>query len=417
MQTQEKQRVIKAINELGRKVSVADVATKTGLPLVVASSAINEVAAETKGHLQVSTAGDITYQFDFGFQNSYLAKGIHRFLERVGQNLFRVGFFLLRISFGIMLILSLILIVLIFFIIIQALSRGNNSDSDGDFAFDFFDYLILRDLIFWNYAYGPPYQSNRGRVEQTRNKGNFLYNCFSFLFGDGNPNAGLEEERWQLVARVIRDHGGVVTADELAPYTDADPRNEDGVLPVLVRFDGRPEVTDTGNIVYVFPALQVSAQGRESVAVPAFLREMPWTFTNLPADALTPVFILAMVNFVGSWFLFIPVLSKASLITLAPVLTVLVVYGTLFLLVPFLRWLTIQYLNARIETRNLRRHEWSQRIKEASGDLAKKLSESKQFRMKLKQLDASDVIYTTDKDLLEQEFDSEELTEKNKPVG
>ncbi len=49
MDKQEKKTVIKAINELGRKVSVADVATKTGLPVLVVASDLNEVAAETKG--------------------------------------------------------------------------------------------------------------------------------------------------------------------------------------------------------------------------------------------------------------------------------------------------------------------------------------------------------------------------------
>jgi len=33
-----------------------------------------------------------------------------------------------------------------------------------------------------------------------------------FLFGDGNPNAGLEERRWQQIATVIRNNEGAVVA-------------------------------------------------------------------------------------------------------------------------------------------------------------------------------------------------------------
>jgi hypothetical protein len=422
MRTQEKERVIKAINELGRKVSVADVATKTGLPLVVATSQLNQVAADTKGHLQVSTAGDITYQFDYGFQSAYLAKGIERALRNFFQSLFRAGFFLLRISFGIMLILSLVIIVAVFFIVMQSLSRGNDSDSDSGFNFDFFDYLILRDLLFWDYAYSPyrgGYGGGYGQINQRRKQGNFLYNCFSFLFGDGNPNAKLEEERWQMVAKLIRERGGVVTADELTPYTDADPKNEDGVLPVLVRFDGRPEVTDSGNIVYLFPSLQVSAgtTGSESSRVPAFLRELRWPFTNVSSDSLTLVGVLAAINFLGSWWLFAETMKMPFLHNLLPLTLTLVVYGSLFVLIPLGRWISLGYLNGQIDARNSKRQEQAERVKNADRDLSNKLAESGHFRTKLKQLDASETVYTTDKDLLEQEIDAQVAEKKNGPTA
>lgn len=413
MHTQEKQRVINAINDLGRKVSVADVATKTGLPLVVATSQLNEVAAETRGHLQVSTAGDIAYQFDFGFQNAYLAKGIQRFLQKFADALFRAAFFLVRISFGIMLILSLLILVTVFFFVIQSMSRGRDRDDGGGFGFNFnfsfFDYLILRDLLWWNYSYSG-YQGGGGKP---RPRGNFLLNCFSFLFGDGNPNARLEDDRWQLIAKMIRQNDGVVTSDLLAPYTDADPNNEDAVLPVLVRFDGRPEVTDSGNIVYLFPSLQVSAGRTEDSKVPIIMREMRWSFTNVPADGLTLVILLAALNFLGSWWLLIQAIRMPFLLSLTPLLLALVAYGSLFVLVPFVRWMAIGYLNGRIDARNKKRQELAARLRDANAELAKKLAESEHFKTRLKQLDSSDIAYTTDKDLLEQEIDSQVPAQKS----
>jgi hypothetical protein len=410
MHTQEKQRVIKAISELGRKVSVADVATKTGLPLLVVASELNKVAAETRGHLQVSTAGDIAYRFDFGFQNAYLARGVRRFLQNCWEQTFRVGFFLLRISFGIMLIISLLIIVLLFFLIVLSLSRGGDSDDDRGFgfnSFNFFDYLILRELFFWDpYT---AYRSNQRYGRSTRSpakKGNFLYNCFSFLFGDGNPNPGLEEERWQLIPQVIRKNGYVVSAEQLAPYTDADPKNEDGVLPVLVRFDGRPEVTDSGNIVYVFPSLKVSAAEHQESATPAYLREWPWKFSNLSADQLMPVGLLAALNLLGSWWLYAETSKMPFLISLTSLLAALAVYGSLFVLVPLGRWLTIKFLNAGIDARNSRRQQLSSLLEKPDDDLRKKLAEAEQFQTKLEQISSTDVAYTTDKDLLEQQFDS-----------
>ena len=409
MHTQEKERIIKAINDLGRKVSVADVSAKTGLPLLVVSSKLNEVAAETNGHLQVSTAGDIAYRFDFGFQSAYLARGINHLFQTCAQQFFRIGFFLLRISFGIMLIVSLAIIVLLFIAVMFSLSRGDSDSDDRGFNFDFFDYLILRDLFCWNPYYSSSnYQGYNRPAIGSQKRGNFLFNCFSFLFGDGNPNRQLENERWQLVAQVIRKHGGVVTAEQLAPYTDANPSNEDGVLPVLVRFDGRPEVTETGNIVYTFPSLQVSSAGAGESSLPSQIQERRWAFSNLPTDDLIPVVFLAIVNFLGSLWLYAESQRILLLQHYAVLLSILGIYGSLFVLVPFVRWVVISFLNAGIKARNEKRQEVVLAMAHPSAQLSNKLLETAQFKTKLKQLSDQDVVYTTDKDLLEQTFEAQE---------
>lgn len=79
---------------------------------------------------------------------------------------------------------------------------------------------------------------------------------FSFVFGDGDPNDGLEEKRWKMVlflrkcsfflklfiftttdfnasfnnsqiGQYISSNGGVVTAEELAPFLDVPPPSEE----------------------------------------------------------------------------------------------------------------------------------------------------------------------------------------------
>lgn len=110
-QTVEKKQVIDAIGELGRRVTPADVALKTGLPVLVVTQTMNAVAAETGGHLQVSSAGDVVYAFSPGFSNTYLTRGVMRFFEVATAKLGHVLFYLLKISFGIMLILSLLMVI------------------------------------------------------------------------------------------------------------------------------------------------------------------------------------------------------------------------------------------------------------------------------------------------------------------
>jgi hypothetical protein len=48
----------------------------------------------------------------------------------------------------------------------------------------------------------------------------FLESTFSYIFGDGDPNADIEQQRLKLLASVIRSAGGAVTAEQLAPYLD-----------------------------------------------------------------------------------------------------------------------------------------------------------------------------------------------------
>ena len=74
----------------------------------------------------------------------------------------------------------------------------------------------------------------------------------------------------------IQHKGGVVTAEELAPYMDVpqagkDPESlnsdESYVMPALVRFNGSAEVDKNNNIIYRFPTLQKT--GRRQVGLPA----------------------------------------------------------------------------------------------------------------------------------------------------
>ena len=73
------------------------------------------------------------------------------------------------------------------------------------------------------------------------------------------------------VGRYIQHKGGVVTAEELAPFLDAPrPRSnadsadidESFVVPALVRFGGSPEVDEAGNLIYRFPDLQKTGRAQ-----------------------------------------------------------------------------------------------------------------------------------------------------------
>jgi hypothetical protein len=312
-----------------------------------------------------------------------------------------------------MLIVSFILVVVLIIAAMLAGRGDRDGDRGGGFDFDFFDFMILRDLLWWgSYSSYPAYVDySRPATTKASGKGNFLTKCFSFLFGDGDPNAHLEERKWQVVAQLIRSNGGVVTAEQLAPYTGADPKNEDEVLPVLVRFNGSPEVTDEGFILYSFPSLQVTASGYGmSGSLPSYLREFKREFSVYDNEELTGVFLLATANLFGSWWLWGQSMRMSVLIPFHGLVNWLVLYGTFFVAVPFFRWLAYSYINSRIESRNNKREKNALYLKNASStssELVKKLGTASKLRQSklLEAKPSSQVVYSTDKDILEQEFD------------
>eukprot|EP00960_Hanusia_phi_P029549 748016-Hanusia_phi.AAC.1 len=134
--------------------------------------------------------------------------------------------------------------------------------------------------IFY-FSSSSPYGVNR---YENPSQLSFLESVFSFLFGDGNPNANFEQRRYKALANLIRAKGGVVTAEEVAGYLDppAEPDenkmiDESFVLPALTQLGGVPEVTESGDIVYVFEDLQLSAaaaddQGWEKLSLQELLQ-------------------------------------------------------------------------------------------------------------------------------------------------
>eukprot|EP00529_Nitzschia_sp_RCC80_P001050 CAMPEP_0113500240 /NCGR_PEP_ID=MMETSP0014_2-20120614/32202_1 /TAXON_ID=2857 /ORGANISM="Nitzschia sp." /LENGTH=544 /DNA_ID=CAMNT_0000394521 /DNA_START=713 /DNA_END=2347 /DNA_ORIENTATION=+ /assembly_acc=CAM_ASM_000159 len=280
-------------NNNNKKVIASDIATRAGTSITDARKELTTLASISKGDISVSSDGELLYEFptnlkDVLSSNSAKYKALQRW-EKAWPNIFWVT----RISFGVALLVSVALIFSTIFVLQTSAGGGSSNDNDdrrdnrrsgggmmpfggpsyfwGPSPFDFFYY---RPYGGYGY-YGQPVTERPRDPEEM----GFLESIFSFVFGDGNPNQGLEEQRLTFVAQMIRDNKGAVTAEQLAPYCDApDPDSssttssdnkyidESFVLPIVSQLDGQPRVTEEGDIIYVFPELQVSAT--ESRVVP-----------------------------------------------------------------------------------------------------------------------------------------------------
>lgn len=412
-------RIMKAVERLNYRVTVGDVAAQAGLDVNLAQQGLLVLASEAGGHLQVAESGEIAYQFPKNFrailQNKYFRLQLKEWWEKI----WRVLFYLIRISFGIVLVISIVLIFVTIFIIMIAASSsqdsngnsgGGSSDSGGGF-FYFPD--------FW-WIFYPDYSDRRYESRPARSADkpsmNFLEAVFSFLFGDGNPNADLEERRWRTIGTVIRNNRGAVIAEQIAPYLDDLGQGyareyEEYMLPVLARFNGRPEVSPEGGLVYHFPELQTTAVQERLQPIAAYLKELPWRFSRATSGQVMLSIGLGGLNLVGALVLGrmladgVAAASIGGLVAFVQsIYWILLTYGAGFLIIPLVRYFWIQSRNRRIAIRNEQRQERAIALNEAPPEIQQKLAYVKQFAAETF-IDQKDLIYTTEKDLLEQEVE------------
>lgn len=423
--------VMQAVEQLGYRVTVGDVAAQVGLNVQQTEQALLVLASEAGGHLQVSEAGEIAYRFPQNFRSILRDKYWRwRWQERLSK-LWKFLFYLIRISFGLVLIASIILLIAAIAIIFIALSssqRDDNRSGDGGFSIGFPSFYWFSSD--WYYIFLPDYYDRRSsyrssRRSSERSEMNFLEAIFSFLFGDGNPNANLDDRRWRTIATVIRTNGGAIAAEQVAPYLDelgsgSSREFEDYMLPVLTRFNGRPEVSDVGQLVYHFPELQItatpslpatSAGARSTVPLvrDSFLKEALWRFSTASAGQRTGAIALGGVNLVAAIVLGgllrggIAAQLGGLVAFVAGIYGVLLVYAIGFFAVPLLRYAWIQQRNQRIQQRNQEREQRSIVLRQPDQVLQQKLAFARQFTNQTV-VNEADLAYTTEQDLTEQEL-------------
>lgn len=417
--------ILRAVEALDYRVTVGDVASQAGLDIKIAERDLLALASEANGHLQVSESGEIAYLFPHNFRSILRNKYWQLQFQEWWNKIWGALFYVIRISFGILLIASIVLISIAIVAIMIAISISSQGDNDGgghDHSGGGFSMPWLWIGPDWFWYLSPDYnRSSRSRRKRTRDGSdtqmNFLEAIFSFLFGDGNPNANLEERRWQTIAATIRNQGGAVIAEQVAPYLDqVNPGNqygdqdEDYILPVLSRFNGRPEVSPEGQIIYYFPELQVTAAQRNPQSVSAYLRELPWRFSQASSGQIIGAIGLGGFNLVAALILG-KLLGNGAIAAqigglvafVAGIYWLLLGYGIGFLVIPLIRYFWIQWRNQKVEARNQQRQARAIALNEADNTIQQKLVFARQFAATTV-VDESDLAYTTESDLTTQEL-------------
>lgn len=412
--------IMQAVEQLGYRVTVGDVAAKAGLDVNFAQRELLTLASEAGGNLQVAESGDIAYLFPNNFRDILRNKFLRLQLQEWWQKIWRVLFYLIRISFGIVLVASILLIFVAITLLLSN-SDSNNGGGGGEGGggggrgggFFFFPYF-WNDLVwifYWNHD--EPYYQQRSRLTGQKPQMSFLEAVFSFIFGDGNPNHNLEERKWSDIATAIRNNRGAVVAEQIAPYLDNLGQGyareyEEYMLPALARFDGRPEVSPEGQIIYHFPQLQTTAVQKNPQPVAAYLREMLWRFSNASSGQIMLAAGLGAVNLVGALVLG-NLLAKSAIAGgfigfVSAIYPMMLIYGVGFLAIPLIRYFWIQWKNSRIEARNQERQQRAMLLNEPDANLLQKLAYAREFAAE-NVLTGEDLAYTTETELTQQELE------------
>jgi hypothetical protein len=405
--------IIQSIEQLNYRVTVGDVAAKAGLNINITQQGLLELASNANGHLQVSDTGEIVFLFPPNFQSILRNKFLRLRLQEYWQKIWQILFYLIRISFGILLVASIILMTIAIIIILTANKGDNDNDSDNNNrnsggGIVFFPRFSYFPDFFWLFDFNDNPQT---RIKQNEaNKLNFLEAIFSFIFGDGNPNFNLEEKRWNQIGTVITNNHGAVIAEQIAPYLDeVKTEDEDYMLPVLTRFNGFPQVSPEGEIIYYFPDLQVTANQRENQSISSSLQEYLWRFSQADSGQIMLAIGLGALNIIlalilGSLLQGDMAAELGGLVAFVDsIYWLLLGYGTSFLGIPLIRYFWLQSQNKKIENRNLEREKRASKLKQLNEKLTQKLNFARQFTQE-KIITNQDLSYTTETDLLDQEL-------------
>ena len=281
-------------------VIASDVAARAGVSLSQARRDLSTIATLTGGDISVSPDGELLYTFPSNIRGVMSANSKRFRALQLWERVWPKLFYGIRVGFGVVLFVSIFAIFSTIFLVFSA-SGGSTSDRDdrddrrggyggggGGMGYGMNNFLF--DLLFprWGWGYSP-YYGYYGRVPYSARyyagssvldaekepQPNLFERIFSYIFGDGDPNYGIETARLRAAAELIRANGGAVVAEQLAPFVDApspdasyvtgdeattSPVDESFVLPIVTQLGGVPTVTEDGDIVYVFEELQMSAE-------------------------------------------------------------------------------------------------------------------------------------------------------------
>ncbi len=390
------------IRRYGGRVTRADIVVQTGFTESEVTNQLNQLALDTASRLEVKATGDILYCFPnvAWYEANVLRKALSRNLwllsllaYYITVSVFR--FFLLWSLFIVVPAALTVSFAALVVLILRTFALGGASSS----VLMFLTMAVLGLGVYFMHKSGPLFlQTAILAIKE------FFSDCQSFVVGVPRTDRIFELEMWHKMGNFIRQHGGVATTEELSQFTGTDVQKDGRIFPILVRLEGDPEVTASGNIVYTFPSLMISADVTVGSDVSNRSEEPLWQLTNISNNKKLLVFIYATINFMGYMALLKILNPTPHLHWLTMVLYLSLGFSIFFFIYPLFRALILMLLNRPIVRRNAYRRYVTMLLASPSTELRQKLQESREHKKQFTEVEREKTVYRTDKDVLEQQF-------------
>ncbi|MBN2739208.1 MAG: hypothetical protein JXR70_19675 [Spirochaetales bacterium] len=399
---QTKSRLVKVLKKNRNEATVADLVAASGLPTYQVQESLKVVLHEYRGHLKATESGELLYYFPQGMVSQLKGFGprFRRFLQKAGEVLAAVFSFLFKIWIMVMLVGYFVLFVVILLAAIAAAIAisfaGNDKDrrssSSGVFRLVYLVINLFTRIWFYRQIFKEPGHAHaHAHARAPKPKGRPLNKAvFAYVFGEDDPNAAYSEQEKKAVLSWLRRHKGVITLEEFIILTGKDIDQAQADLSYyMLEFEGQPEVTEEGAVLYFFPELlRSSGDVAQSSVVSAQKRLVPFSANDKKQNGWITFFNGFNLVF-GSYFLYFatqfptagslgefqeitldfvyrilfmyaePFLANPALVIMVGLGFVPLVFSVLFYLIPFIRNQKRKKSNELVKQENLRKALYS----------------------------------------------------------
>ncbi|MDP3179962.1 MAG: hypothetical protein Q8M76_18770 [Spirochaetaceae bacterium] len=324
-------RLVDAFRRSKGEATCSDLVALTGLPKYQVDAEVKAVSDEYGARLRVTESGEILYSFPRGMRSRYRGLGpqakrawkvFKKGAAAVGMLLFK-GWIVFMLVGYFVLFAALALLALLASVAVSASgSRDSRSDRrGGGLGGLWLTGRILEAFVnrwFYSELFKSP-EERAARYRKNRERKPLYKAIFSFVFGDGDPDALWDEVEKRAVIAFLRANRGLITLPEFMAISGLPPLEaEERINRYMVEFEGSPEATEGGAVVFLFPGLlRASKESGVERPSPSRLSRSIAPFSANPRKSNRLFVLINAANLLfGSYFLY----GAATAHSLLPIL-------------------------------------------------------------------------------------------------
>jgi len=260
----EYQKIVTSLKRRSKGAVAADICAATALPLSTVNELLPKAADEYSGHLRVTESGEILYYFPNGFTSRYrglgaifkkTAKKVFAFLKTASAFLFKIWIVVMLIGYF-LLFMALALATVFLSVVGKSSGKGGKGGSSVNFGL----FNLIWRIWFYSELTRPRYGYERKIVRQNSETRPLHKAVFSFVFGEEDPNKNWEDQEYKAIISYIQTNRGVISLAEYMAFTGSDSQEaQTDILAFCSKFEGSPEATEDGTVVYRFDKLLLNS--------------------------------------------------------------------------------------------------------------------------------------------------------------